>query len=230
MNSQRGFILSYLKYGDSDAIVHCYFRDIGYQSVFLKGLYTSRNKKKAYIFPLNEIEFTFQPIKSGKIITASKFELIKGNYDCGDINSSCMLMFCSDFLNQVLREENGNEEVYIEISNFLQSVACQNANAHLALLFSVLRYSGHLPLISSNAFLNPESGEFTENESHLFFSHSVSEIWKIYLESSNNYFQIQLNRLQRQQMLDSLIVYYHFHFSDFRTPNSIEIIKNLYTN
>jgi DNA repair protein RecO (recombination protein O) len=53
MHNQICFLLSYLKYGDNDAFLHCFSAEEGYQSFFVKGIYSAKNKKKPYLFPLN---------------------------------------------------------------------------------------------------------------------------------------------------------------------------------
>ena len=45
----RGILLSYIKYGDNDAILHCFTENAGFQSFFMRGIYSPKNKKKAYL-------------------------------------------------------------------------------------------------------------------------------------------------------------------------------------
>ena len=53
--TQEVFLLSYTKYGDHDAVLHCFCRENGFESFFAKGIYAPKNKKKAFLFPLNEL-------------------------------------------------------------------------------------------------------------------------------------------------------------------------------
>ena len=53
--TQEVFLLSYTKYGDHDAVLHCFCRENGFESFFAKGIYATKNKKKAFLFPLNEL-------------------------------------------------------------------------------------------------------------------------------------------------------------------------------
>ena len=52
MNKFSAFLLSYFKYGENDAVLHCFTLENGFQSFFLKGVYSAKNKKKAYLAPL----------------------------------------------------------------------------------------------------------------------------------------------------------------------------------
>ena len=49
METQDCFLLSYLKYGDNDAILNCLGKDNGFFTAFARGIYASKNKKKAYV-------------------------------------------------------------------------------------------------------------------------------------------------------------------------------------
>ena len=77
MQNQTCFLLSYVRYGDNDAVLHCFSKEAGFQSFFAKGLYSARNKKKAYLFPLNHINIMVAPkrIASG-IPNVSKIEML----------------------------------------------------------------------------------------------------------------------------------------------------------
>ncbi|MGS0748846.1 recombination protein O N-terminal domain-containing protein [Halpernia sp. GG3] len=39
MTKKKGFLLSYLKYGDNDAILHCFTNDEGFESFYIRGIY-----------------------------------------------------------------------------------------------------------------------------------------------------------------------------------------------
>ena len=74
MDKNTGFLLSYIKYGDYDAILHCYTLEGGFQSFFMRGIYSAKNKKKAFLSPLNELEITFSNHR-GNLPTIKKVEL-----------------------------------------------------------------------------------------------------------------------------------------------------------
>ena len=58
MDKNTGFLLSYIKYGDYDAILHCYTLESGFQSFFMRGIYSAKTKK-SLSFAINELEITF---------------------------------------------------------------------------------------------------------------------------------------------------------------------------
>ena len=74
MQTFSGFLLSSIKYGDNDAVVHCFTKEIGFETFFVKGLYAKKNKKKPYLFPLNELFFTVSQSRSGNMQSIQKIE------------------------------------------------------------------------------------------------------------------------------------------------------------
>jgi|GEM_PF-1693485 len=132
------FLLSAVKYGDYDAVLRCYTLEHGYQSFFFKNIYSSKSKKKAYLFPLNELEFTVPDFKSGKMPSISKVEWLNKNIDLQDQKLNSIRMFGAEFLDQVFRNENGSESIYAIISNFNERLCDKDYNAHLQLVFDVL--------------------------------------------------------------------------------------------
>lgn len=223
---QKAFLLSYTKYGDHNAVLHCFCLETGFESFFVKGIYSPKNKKKAFLFPLNELDLQVSE-KKKNIRDILKIEQVHNDYFSSDIRTNSILFFVSDLLNQLLRNENQNETIYQELLMFLQELYSGNYQSHLVLMIQMLKLQGLQPLISDDDFLNPDSGNFESREVHHFFDKEIGLIWKKIIASENPYF-ITLDRTQKQRMLDSILVYYHHHIIEFREPKSLEIIKEIF--
>ena len=224
--TQEVFLLSYTKYGDHDAVLHCFCRENGFESFFAKGIYSAKNKKKAFLFPLNEL-LLYTSDKKKSIQNVLKIEQKNGDLFSSDVRKNSILFFISDLLNQVLRNENQNTAIYSEISIFLGQLQMDNFQSHLIFIFRLLKQQGLQPLFSDKTFLNPETGNFEEIEIHHFFDKNISDIWKTLITSPDPY-SLKLNRAEKQNFLDSILVYFHYHFTDFREPRSLEIIKEIF--
>ena len=224
--TQEVFLLSYTKYGDHDAVLHCFCRENGFESFFAKGIYAPKNKKKAFIFPLNEL-LLYTSDKKKSIQNVQKIEQKNIDLFSSDIRKNSILFFISDLLNQVLRNENQNVGIYSEISIFLSQLQIDNFQSHLIFIFRLLKQQGLQPLFSDKTFLNPETGNFEDIEMHHFFDKTISDIWKDLITSQDPY-SIKLSRAEKQNFLDSILVYFHYHFTDFREPRSLEIIKEIF--
>ncbi len=224
--TQEVFLLSYTKYGDHDAVLHCFCKENGFESFFAKGIYAPKNKKKAFLFPLNEL-LLFTSDKKKNIQNVQKIEQKNVDLFSSDIRKNSILFFISDLLNQVLRNENQNVGIYSEISIFLSQLQIDNFQSHLIFIFRLLKQQGLQPLFSDKIFLNPETGNFEDIEMHHFFDKTISDIWKDLITSQDPY-SIKLSRTEKQNFLDSILVYFHYHFTDFREPRSLEIIKEIF--
>lgn len=224
--TQEVFLLSYTKYGDHDAVLHCFCRENGFESFFAKGIYAPKNKKKAFLFPLNEL-LLYTSDKKKNIQNVLKIEQKNVDFFSSDIRKNSILFFISDLLNQVLRNENQNVGIYSEISIFLSQLQIDNFQSHLIFIFRLLKQQGLQPLFSDKTYLNPETGNFEDIEMHHFFDKTISDIWKNLITSQDPY-SIKLNRIEKQNFLDSILVYFHYHFTDFREPRSLEIIKEIF--
>lgn len=227
MNSQKGFLLSFIKYGENDAVLHCFTEEDGFQSYFLKGIYSKRNKKKALLLPLNLLNFSIRSAKGNSIQTVSGIELVKSSDIYTDVRANTVVFFISDFLNQILRHENKNPGIFFGIGEFIDELAQQNYQSHLIFLTQTLKIQGVAPLINEGKYLDPETGVFSLGLTHQLFNEEISHLWKSILSSENPY-QTKVHQSLRKDFLDSLLVYYHYHITDFRIPASLEVIQQIF--
>ncbi|MBK1895322.1 DNA repair protein RecO [Chryseobacterium paridis] len=227
MNSQKGFLLSFIKYGENDAVLHCFTEEDGFQTYFLKGIYSKRNKKKALLLPLNQLNFSITEGKSNGIQSISKFELVKNNDIYTDIRVNTVIFFISDFLNQVLRNESNNSNLFLSIEQFIEELSLKNYQSHLVFLITILKIQGVAPLINGDLYLDPETGTFSSAQIHQLFNNEISAFWKSILSSQNPY-EIKIHSSLRKDFLDSILVYYHYHITDFKIPTSLEVIQQIF--
>lgn len=224
---QSGFLLSYIKYGENDAVLHCFTEEDGFQTYFLKGIYSKKNKKKAFLLPLNKLNFSISAGKSSGIQTVSRFEIVDVNDVYTDIKANTVIFFIADFLNQILRNENKNQIIFHTIDEFILELSRQNYRSHLILLIKILKIQGVAPLLGEGNYLDPETGTFSDVGTHHFFDSENSLLWKLILSAEHPY-EIKIPQVLRKKFLDSLLIYYHYHITDFKTPNSLEIIQQIF--
>ena len=228
MSCQTGFVLSYIKYGERDAIVHCFTKETGFQTYFLKGIFAPKSKKKAYLLPLNELTFTLsdKPSKT-EIQLATTFDA-NSNFDFyTDVKANTMVFFLAEFLKKTLRNENQNLTVYNEIKQLCLELDRKNYRAHFIFLVRMIQAFGIAPLISTNTYLNQEKGLFEDTISHHLFDEHISKLWKE-IDSSALPYSLQIDPSVRKQFFDSIMLYCQFHFADFRTPDSLEIVQQIF--
>lgn len=228
MLNRTCYLLSYIKFGDQDAILHCYSSEEGFESFIVKGIYTSRNKKKPYLLPLNLLNLSLRKTAgSGINFSVTKMELAANSYLNATVKNTSVVFFAAEFLHQILKEENQSHKAFQEISLFRKEIDASNFNSSAGLLFNFLKIIGVAPLFSERRYLDPVRGNFTNEISPIVFDEGISLVWKKYLNSENGYL-INLSKEERNRFLDSLLKYYEYHFSGFSIPQSLGVLRQIF--
>lgn len=227
MNKFSGFLLSYFKYGENDAVLHCFTLENGFQSFFLKGVYSAKNKKKAYLAPLNELLITVVDKKKiSDLHLVSKIECLDDILPEYNVKLSSLAFFVSDFLHQVLRNEQANTLLYQEIKEMKLLISDGDTSAHYTFLIRLLKIFGISPLLQDGNFLNIEKAEFQKFSEENGPNDEVSLIWRKVLEEK--FTPQKIKKESRKILLDSIIFYYKIHFPDFHTPKSLAILTQVF--
>lgn len=226
MDKNTGFLLSYIKYGEYDVILHCYTLESGFQSFFMRGIYSVKNKKKAFLSPLNELEITFSSYH-GNLPTIKKVELSEKIPDEVNVHQNAVIFFLSDFLNQILKNESQNVALYQEIKFFKQKILEKKMHAHYFFLIRMLQFFGISPLVSEEKFLNIEKGVFQEEITQKEVDEELSSLWKKILDEEIDEAFI-IEKKYRKPLLDSILQYYKTHFPEFYAPKSLPVILEVF--
>ncbi|QOR73520.1 recombination protein O N-terminal domain-containing protein [Cruoricaptor ignavus] len=222
MHSDEGYLLSFVKVGDYDAVVHIFSQNSGYQSFFSKSVFKSRRGKKALLKPLQKVEFSYST-RHSSLAYLSRFEA-KASREFS-VKANLILFFAADLLNDLLRDEQQNIAVYTAVEEFLRQLEGRNYSAHYLFIFKLIEIFGILPLSGSGDFLDPERGIFSAEQSSTLFSAEVSEIWKRVLDAGIDYAE-KIPIQKKEALLESLLVFLSYH-QGIRIPKSLEVIKQM---
>ena len=115
MVAEEGFLLSYVKFGESDAVAHFFTRERGYRSYFVRGLYSKQNKKKPFMLPLAHLELSTSEKARGSMEVVYRLHLLGSTDAHQDVKSGTVLFFVD--LDGLWRRENlGNEVRLVRLS------------------------------------------------------------------------------------------------------------------
>lgn len=224
METVHCYILSYIKYKDNDAIIRGFTLEYGFRSFYIRGIYASRNKKKAYLSPLSPLQLTVQKhIKGGDLALVSKIEPIGKYEETSGIGILSLSFFIADFLNQVLKHEGENPMLYMKIEKLREQIANRNFQSHLFFLIEYLKFCGLAPWLSEGVYLNPEKGKFVQGKENSCFSKTISSSWKQILSEHDPYSLI-IPMEQRRALLESILYYYKLHYPEFSIPKSLDVL------
>ena len=233
----NAIVLSKIKYRDNDLIVKCYTSERGVVSYLLRGVLKSakRGSKTAYFQPLTQlqIEENYRANQSLQFISDVKLNVVYQNLHSNILKSS-IVMFLSEVMSSVLKEEERNDNLYDYLESSLIWLDQENevVNFHLLFMLNLTKYLGFYPDISTieHPYFNLNTGEFEEK---LVNFYSISDenlmILKQLMTLDFDALEtIKLNSKQRQSFLNMLLFYFELHLGDFKKPKSLTIFNQVF--
>ena len=233
----KAIVLSKIKYRDNDLIVKCYTSQRGLVSYLLRGVLKSNkgSAKTAYFQPLTQlqIEENYKPNQSLQFISDVRLDIVYQSLH-SNISKGAIVMFLSEVLASVLREEERNDTLfnYLETSLNWLDQEVEVANFHLLFLLNLTKHLGFYPDISNmeNPYFNLNTGAF-EDKAVSFYSISdenlttLKQLLGINFDGLN---AVKLNSKQRQSFLTMLLFYFELHLGDFKKPKSLIIFNQVF--
>ncbi|WP_179339360.1 DNA repair protein RecO [Winogradskyella ludwigii] len=237
LSKNNSIVLSKLKYRDYDLIVKCYTEQRGVVSYMLRGVLKSKKglSKTVYYQVLSQlqIEENYKPNQSLQYIKEVKFNYIYKSLHT-NIYKSSIVLFLSEILSNVLKEEEKNEDLFHFITASLQYLDNEDqfSNFHLLFLLKLTRYLGFLPenLQNNYDFFNLESGVF-EAKNHGVYSVSGENLTllKQLLGTSFDALKaVKITANQRQDFLHMLLHYFELHLGSFKKPKSLQVLNEVF--
>ncbi|MFT5847117.1 DNA repair protein RecO [Psychroserpens sp.] len=237
LNKSKVIVLSKLKYRDNDLIVKCFTLHRGVVSYLLKGVLNTKkgSSKVAYYQLLSQlqIEENYRQTQSLQFIKDVRLDY---NYRTLHTNlfKGSIVMFLSEVLSSVLREEEENQPLYHYLETTFRWLDTKDefSNFHLLFLLNLTKHLGFYPDISdtNQLYFNLNNGLFESKKEEVY---SVSgenlTILKQLLGTNFDALDgIKLNSKQRQSFLSMLLLYFELHLGSFRKPKSLKIFNQIF--
>lgn len=231
-------VLSKIKYKDYDLIVRTYNKNRGAISYLIKGgLKSSKSSraKSVYFQPLMQlsIEENYRPGQSLHYLKEVKSNYIYRTLYT-NVYKSSIVLFLSELMANVLKEEEKNEDLYNFIETTFQYLDNEDnfANFHLLFLLKLSRYLGFQPESpkQSKYFFNLQTGSF-EAESAGRYTISGKKLTRLKSLLGINFddlYLIKMNTQERQEFLDVLLLYFELHLEGFRKPKSLTVLSEIF--
>lgn len=235
--STKAIVLSKLKYKDYDLIVKCYTEKFGVKTYLLKRiLKTKKGKFKPAYFQLLTILELQAEHKDNRSLQYLKDIKLQYNYKTLHTNvvKSAIIMFLSEILSNILKEEEENLALYnfIETSLIWFDENETNTIFHLLFLIKLTKYLGFYPdtNIRETNFFNLEEGRFQHNKTNLYCISGnnlvfLKELLGIKFDVYNN---LDINSNQKRELLDMILLYFKLHLDGFKTPKSRTVLNQVF--
>lgn len=235
--STKAIVISKLKYKDHDLIVKCYTEKFGVKSYLLRNILKSKKGKfkLAYFQPLTILEIQADH-KTNRSLHYLKDIKLHCHYKTLHTNiiTSAIVMFLSEVLSTILKEEEKDTALYnfIETSLIWFDENEINTNFHLLFLIELTKYLGFYPElpITETSFFNLEEGKFQNNKTNI---HSISgnnltyfkQLLGIKFDVDN---KLDINSNQKRELLDMILLYFKLHLDGFKMPKSLTVLNQVF--
>ncbi|MGM5469293.1 DNA repair protein RecO [Flavobacteriaceae bacterium LMO-SS05] len=233
----NAIVLSKLNYRDNDLIVKCYTKQRGVVSYLIRGALKTQkgSSKTAYFQPLSLvlIDEQFRANRSLQSIKEVRIDYLYKTLHT-DVLKSAIVMFLSEVLSSVLKEEEQNEQLYLFIENSLRCLdyEAEFSNFHLLFLIQLTKFLGFYPddQNKTNPYFNLSNGLF-EPKKDVRYSISgenldlLKQLLGINFDRLNT---IKLNSKQRHSFLNMLLLYFELQLGDFKKPKSLQIFNQIF--
>lgn len=216
-----------IPYSESSLIVTFLTKEHGYHKFLFKG-----GKKKSHqLYPLSVSEIEFYARKESDLWNVTSAEPAFVQNIQFDPVKSTIAFFIADVLNMVLRGTEKDVSLY----NFVrESIQQLNEEEELGLfpslfLIGLTKQLGVQPLIedATNKWLDLKSGSIGGYREMDTISIEGVLVDVITGKLQDNPLSIELNKMQRQELLRVMLDYYKIHVPGFKEPGTYDIIREI---
>jgi DNA repair protein RecO (recombination protein O) len=232
----RGIVLSALRYQEKSLIVKCFTEADGLKSYFVRDAFSGKKSasKIAYFQPLTILDIVAVHKNKGTLEYFKEVKLgISYQTINVDIRKTTIVIFLAEVLHHSIREEEKNESLYhfLETAFLWLDSHDDIADFHLLLLLEVTKFLGFYPErnFNENLYFEMTDGIFVPFESATCLNaketHLLQTLLQLRIDSGSAAFHVT----ERQALLNILLNYYSLHLEGFRRPNSLEVLKQVFS-
>lgn len=233
--STQAIVLSAIKYADADLIVTCYTKSDGIKTYHVRGVLKSRRGKfKASSFlPFTQLDIIAQHRNKGTMeyLNETKISFPYTSLHTDMIKSS-LVMFLSEVLKSVIREEEANPDLFtfLQVSLMDMDARENTANFHIYFLLALSRYLGFFPDANSHGqYFNLLEGIFQHTTTNAYCVNSeASALLLSVLEDLESIHSVSMSKSTRKELLTLMLTYYQLHVDGFRQPRSLKVLEQLF--
>ncbi|MGS4346040.1 DNA repair protein RecO [Myroides odoratus] len=231
----KAIVLQAIKYQDKSLIVKCLTKEVGVQTFFVRNAFAKgKNAQKiAYFQPLMLLDITFDYKNKGGMEYFKEIKVDQVYHSIYyDFSKNSIALFVSEMLSMVVREQEHDEQFYsfVEAALLWLDTHEETANFHLLLLVELTKYLGFYPDASAmeDYYFDWYEGVFTSIHVANCFDAEETFLFKRLLQLGFEDDQKIFSSRDRNTLLALLLKYYEVHFTGFKKPKSLEILKEVF--
>lgn len=235
----RGIVLHTLKYGDTSMVVFLLTDVGGRRSYMVQGVRSrnGRGSKMAVFQPMFPVEFEglesshqqmhrFKEVRAGLALQGIPF----------DVRKSTMALFMAEVLYRLVRESEANEALFGFVWGSVEALDAMEegvANFHLWFLANLSRFLGFCPGndYMPGAWFDIHEGLYTPvRPLHTgVMTQECARMLHDMMECDVRHLgEIGLNRTQRVEFLNAVLVYFAYHLDAISAVQSVRILREVF--
>lgn len=233
----NAIVLSKIRYKDNDLIVKCYTQHLGIVSFLLRGVLKSNksSSKIAYFQLLSQLQLIINhnSNRSLQVIKETKLNHIYSTLH-SNIAKSAIVMFLSEVLSSILKEEEANEDLfsYLETTLLWLDTQSESSNFHLLFLLNLTKYLGFYPDTKhiDYPFFNLTEGKFETKHLDIYTitGENLTLLKTLLGTKFDALSEVKINSKQRQSFLNMMLQYFELHLGSFKTPKSLQVFNQVF--
>lgn len=219
----KGIVINSIKYKDSAIIVRIYTEKLGLRSYVVHGVRSRRGKQKAALFrPLTilDLEVVEKPNRDIQTISEAKIHTPFYSFQT-DFYKASIIIFLTEFLGKVLKEEDENLHLFQFLEGSLTSfehLESSFANFHLQFMLKLPVCLGFGVTRAEDLLEEIEVVHSDDEKMIAIIDQLLEAKYDEYIGISHQY---------RVDILTYLIKFYQYHIQNFGTINSLDILRDI---
>lgn len=241
LHATRGIVFHTIRYAETSLIAKIYTLQFGLQSYLVRGVHTTHPRHKPALFqPLSLLEIVVYHKERNTLQTVKEMQLCHPYCSIpADIRKSAVALFICELAYKSIREEEPNPGLFDflwESCVVLDQTEGAVSQYHIGFALNLMRHLGIFPqqnLTWQTPIFNLREGVFQTNvpgHTH-YLDESDSALFRQLLSESAGVSmappQVVLSSRKRDQMLDTILLYYKLHLPGFRDLQSHHILHTV---
>lgn len=229
----KAIVLNSIRYQEKSLIVKCFTENDGLITFFVKNAFSkTKTQNISYFQPLTILDIQYKEKRTSSLNYFSNVQLEHPYISIAtDYDKSIVIMFLSELISQIIKDEQPNQNLFWFIENSLvwYDTSEFNSDFHLYFLYQLTKYLGFFPddSYANELYFNTIEGHFTNQYTNECFNEEQSLSFKkgLHLKLGK---KSNLNGDERKKILHLLVEYYQQHIIQFKTPLSLQVVSELY--
>ena len=151
-----------------------------------------------------------------------------------NIKKQSIALFLAEILHYSIKEEEQNSILfkYLETSFLWLDTHDEISNFHLLFILNLTKFLGFYPEMnkSHSSYFDLLQGSFTTNKKPTTVSgENLAQFRKLLGINFDVLHQVDYSAADRQAVLSILIQYFELHLSGFKKPNSLNVLKDVFS-